>query len=111
MPDDVPPPPSRPTPHNVHALSDALSSFLDQAGISDRVDQANVVADWASIVGKQIGEVTAARSVTADGTLFVGVRTNAWMNELSMMEPELLRRLNSVPGRPPIRRIRYVLGV
>lgn len=110
-PDDEPPPaPRRPTPHGVHALGDALSSFLAKAGISTRVEQANAVTDWAAVAGPQIANVTSAKSVTADGTLFVAVRTNAWMSELSLMEPELLRKLNAVPGRAPIRRIRYVLG-
>ena len=101
----------RPTPRGVHAIGDALSSFLAQAGISERVDQASAVGDWATVVGPQIAGVTLARSVTHDGTLFVAVRTNGWMNELSLMEPELMRKLNGVSGRPPIRRIRYVLGV
>ena len=110
--EDAPPvAPSRPTPRGVHAIGDALSSFLVQAGISERVDQASAVGDWATVVGPQIAGVTLARSVTRDGTLFVAVRTNGWMNELSLMEPDLLRRLNGVTGRPPIKRIRYVLGV
>jgi predicted nucleic acid-binding Zn ribbon protein len=47
--------------------------------------------------------------ITADGTLFVAVRTNSWMTELSLMEPELLRALNAKEDRLPIRRIRWVL--
>jgi hypothetical protein len=32
------------------------------------------------------------------------------MNELSMLEPELLRSLNANRDRPPVRRIRWMLG-
>jgi predicted nucleic acid-binding Zn ribbon protein len=42
--------------------------------------------------------------------LFVQVTTNAWMNELSLLEPELLRSLNVKAGRIPVRRIRWLLG-
>ena len=49
------------------------------------------------------------KSISADGTLFVAVTTNAWMNELSLMEPELLRALNAKEGRVPVRRIRWLL--
>lgn len=108
---DPPPRPARPTPRGVHAVGDAVSSFLSQAGISARVDQASAVGDWASVAGPQIAAVTEARSVTQDGTLFIAVRSNGWMNELSLMEPELLRKLNAVPGRPPVVRLRYVLAV
>ena len=64
----------------------------------------------AELVGPQIAAVTAPQSITANGTLFVQVTTNAWMNELSLLEPELLRSLNAKAGRVPIRRIRWLLG-
>ena len=63
----------------------------------------------AALVGTQIAAVTEPQSITADGTLFVPVTTNAWMNELSLMEPELLRALNGKEGRAAIRRIRWLL--
>src|SRR5206468_5995747 len=56
--------------------------------------------------GKQISLVTKPISVTADGTLFVAVKTNAWMTELSLMEPQLLRALNAKSGRARVRKIR-----
>jgi len=98
------PSPKRPTP-----LGDVLASVLRQAGISDRVAQAAVVPEWESLVGAQIAAVTEPLSVAPDGTLFVAVATHAWMTELSLLEPELLRQLNAVPDRPPIARLRMVL--
>jgi len=47
--------------------------------------------------------------VTADGVLFVAVRTHAWMSELSLLEPELLASLNRNADRPPVRKIRWQL--
>ena len=60
-------------------------------------------------MGPQIAAVTEPTSITADGTMFVRVTTNAWMNELSLMEPELLRALNAKEGRAPVKRIRWLL--
>jgi len=37
------------------------------------------------------------------------VTTNAWMMELSLLEPELLRALNAKVGRAPVRKIRWLL--
>jgi predicted nucleic acid-binding Zn ribbon protein len=54
--------------------------------------------------------VTTPLLVTSDGTLFVAVTTHAWMTELSLMEPELLRALNAEPGRPPVRKLRWQLA-
>jgi predicted nucleic acid-binding Zn ribbon protein len=39
----------------------------------------------------------------------VSVKTNGWMTELSLMEPQLLRALNAKAGRARIRKIRLQL--
>jgi hypothetical protein len=73
------------------------------------IEQAQIVPEWTSLVGPQIAAVTTPQSIAADGTLFVAVTTNAWMMELSMMEPELLRAINAKEGRTPVRKIRWLL--
>ena len=88
-------------------LGDVVSSVLKNTGVADRVAQAGVIPDWPKLVGPQISRVTQPLSVTPQGTLFVAVTTNAWMTELSLMEPELLRRLNERTGRLQIKRIRF----
>ena len=91
------------------ALGDVLAGVLRDSGVAERVEQAGLIPEWPSLVGPQIASVTEPMSITADGTMFVSVTTNAWMNELSMMEPELLRALNAKPGRAPVKRIRWLL--
>ena len=71
--------------------------------------RASVVPEWEPLVGKQIAAVTKPISVTADGTLFIAVKTNAWMTELSLMEPQILRALNAKTGRTRVRKIRLQL--
>lgn len=88
------------------ALGDLLAGVLQNAGIADRVAQAQVVPEWAGLVGPTIAAVTEPLSVGPDGTLWVAVATHAWMTELSLMEPELLKALNAAADRPPVRRIR-----
>jgi len=90
-------------------IGSIVASWLGSSGLADRVDQAAVIPEWPRLVGPQIAAVTTPQSITANGTLFVRVTTNAWMNELSLLEPELLRSLNS-SDRVPIRRIRWVLA-
>ena len=91
------------------ALGDVLAGLLKNSGLAERVEQAGLIPEWPALVGAQIAAVTEPASITADGTMFVAVTTNAWMNELSLMEPELLRALNSKPGRTPVKRIRWLL--
>jgi predicted nucleic acid-binding Zn ribbon protein len=90
-------------------IAAAISRFLEQSGLKDRVDQATVVPEWPGLVGDQIAAVTEPLSVTPDGVLFVAVRTHAWMSELSLLEPELLASLNRRGDRPPVKKIRWQL--
>ncbi len=91
------------------ALGDVLSDLLESSGLAARVEQAAVLPDWAELVGAQIAAVTEPRSIGANGTLWVSVATHGWMTELSLLEPQLLARLNERPLRSPIRRIRWQL--
>ncbi len=90
-------------------IGDVLAGVLKDTGLAARVEQAGIIPEWSALVGAQISAVTQPMSISADGTLFVTVTTNAWMNELSLMEPELLRALNAKDGRVPVRRIRWLL--
>ena len=90
-------------------LAEALASYLKQSGFSKRLQQAGIVEQWSELVGPQIARVTQPLSVTQDGLLFVAVTTHGWMAELSMLEPELLRKLNTKPDRKPVTRIRWML--
>lgn len=90
-------------------IANVVGSFLKDAKLAERVEAAQVVPEWESLVGKQIATVTKPISVTPDGTLFVSVKTNAWMTELSLMEPQILRALNAKAGRSRIRKIRLQL--
>ena len=90
-------------------LADALASYLRQSGFSKRLQQAGIVEQWAELVGPQIAAVTAPESVTPDGMLRVRVATAAWANELSLMPPRILARLNA--GRTGrVKEIRWVPG-
>ena len=90
-------------------IREVLQGFLRARGLDARVERAQVLVEWRSLVGPQIASVTMPRLVTEDGTLFVGVKTHGWMSELSMMEHSLLAKINVRAGRDPIRRIRWEL--
>jgi predicted nucleic acid-binding Zn ribbon protein len=92
------------------AIGDIVASWLGESGLAARVEQAGIIPEWSSLVGPQIAAVTSPQSISANGTLFVHVTTNAWMNELSLLEPELLRSLNADGKRTPVKRIRWLIA-
>lgn len=84
-------------------LREALDKYFERHGIKGRIRQASVVPEWCELVGPQIAEVTTPHEVLRDGTLVVSVKSAAWMHELQMMSPEILRQLGARGKR--IRRI------
>ena len=90
-------------------VANVVADFLARSGLAERVEQAGIIPEWPRLVGEQLAAVTDPQSISANGTLFVAVTTNAWMNELSLLEPELLRSLNTKSERAPIKRIRWLL--
>lgn len=88
-------------------IGDAVSAWLARTGIGSRVAQAAIIVEWPKLVGEQIASVTEAESITPDGLLRVRVATAAWANELSLMTPQIIARLNA--GRQGrIRGIRWI---
>lgn len=90
-------------------INEAIARFLTDAGIAERVEQARVIPEWAELVGSDIARVAEPQAVTADGTLFVAVKSHGWMSELSLMEPQIIAALNRDASRRPIRRIHWRL--
>jgi predicted nucleic acid-binding Zn ribbon protein len=90
-------------------VAEALSVYLRKSGLRDRVEQGEVVGQWPALVGPKIAAVTEPLHVTADGVLFVAVKSNAWMSELSLLEPELLRAVNGRGRARPVSKIRFRL--
>jgi len=91
------------------SIGDAVKTYLKSSGLEARVDQASVIPNWKTLVGSQIAAVTEPLLVNSVGTLLVGVKTSAWMNELSLMEPQLLRNINKARPNSPIKKIRFRL--
>ena len=90
-------------------IGDAIKSYTAGAGLARRIDLAQVVEEWPKLVGPQIAAVTRADSVTPDGILRVRVVSAAWANELSLMMPKIMAKLNA-GRRGRIRELRYITG-
>lgn len=67
---------------------------------------AQVMADWAAIVGPALSAVTQPLRLT-QGTLTIACAGPVAM-ELQHLAPELLRRINGALGKPAVERLRFV---
>jgi predicted nucleic acid-binding Zn ribbon protein len=91
-------------------VSEVLAGYLKSAGLAERIEQAAVVTDWPQLVGRDIAKVAVAESITRDGTLFVRVNSSAWRQELSLMTPEIMARINAGRTQGRIEKIRWLVG-
>jgi len=90
-------------------IGDALSEMLAGSPLGARIARAEVLRHWAGAVGPQIAAVTHARAIAESGALTVSVKTNAWLQELSMMERSLIAKVNKSAGKDIVRKIRWEL--
>jgi predicted nucleic acid-binding Zn ribbon protein len=88
-------------------IGQMIGSMFTRLGIAEKVERASVVAEWEDLVGSHIARV--ARPVRVQGdTLFVEVESASWRMELSMMRPQLMRKLNAGKRQGRIERIVFV---
>ena len=90
-------------------IGQIIDGWLAKSGFAKRLDVSQVVERWAETVGPQIAAATRAEAVNADGTLWVRVASSAWANELSLMAPRILAKLNQ-DRRGQIKEIRWLTG-
>ncbi|MBA3455171.1 MAG: DUF721 domain-containing protein [Deltaproteobacteria bacterium] len=77
----------------------AVASALNFHGISDEIRGQRVLTEWAELVGPKIAQRTRPDGVT-DRVLWVEVATSAWLHELNLLKPQLLKGLNERLGEP-----------
>jgi hypothetical protein len=96
--------PSRPV-----RLSSLLEQTLARIGLDRRLDDYRVWQAWDEVVGRTISRN--AQPVRLDGTrLVVTVRSSTWLQELSLLQRELIARLNEWMGREVVRELFFVVG-
>jgi hypothetical protein len=86
-----------------------LGQTLARFGLDRRLDDYRVWQAWDEVVGLTISRN--AQPVRLDGPrLIVTVRSSTWLQELSLLQRELVRRLNEWMGRDVVHEIFFVVG-
>ena len=95
---------SRPT-----RLSSLLEQTLSRFGLDRRLDDYRVWQAWDEVVGRTISRN--AQPVRLDGTrLVVSVKSSTWLHELSLLQMELIVRINEWMQREVVRELFFVVG-
>jgi predicted nucleic acid-binding Zn ribbon protein len=80
-----------------------------QASLAPATLLAEVQRVWPAVVGEAIAREAAPVSERG-GTVTVACRAAVWAQELDLMAPLLLSRMNAALGREAVRRLRCVTG-
>jgi hypothetical protein len=90
-------------------LSALLEHALARIGLDRRLDDYRVWQAWDEVVGRTISRN--AQPVRLDGTrLIVTVRSSTWLQELSLLQRELITRINQWMQREVVRELFFVVG-
>jgi predicted nucleic acid-binding Zn ribbon protein len=86
---------------DVLPAADAIAAALQLHGITDEIRANRVLTEWSDLVGPKIAQRTRPDGVF-ERLLWVEVATSAWMHELNMLRPQLLKGLLERLGEPTL---------
>lgn len=95
--------------HRLQAIKSILENIVPNINGAPPLAYFHIRELWKETVGVHIARKTSADGIR-NGVLFVNVETSVWMQELTFMKPEILRRLNEALSAPGIKDIRFRLG-
>jgi len=72
---------------------------LDRYGLTDEIRAGRLLTEWSDLVGPKIAQRTRPDGVY-ERTLWIEVVTSAWMHELNLLRPQLVRGLLERLGEP-----------
>lgn len=97
------------SPRHPARLSALLERALARFNLDRRLDDYRVWQAWDEVVGRTISRN--AQPVRLDGSrLIVAVRSSTWLQELSLLQRELVTRLNEWMQREVVRELFFVVG-
>ena len=88
------------------SIGDVLRSFLEEAELSERIDELKAADLWPRVAGHPIAAECSKPSVK-NGLMCIGVKNAALRNELHMCRSRLISLINEELGKQVIREIRF----
>ena len=90
-------------------LSNTLGSLLKARGLGSRLDEYRVFGQWEKSVGPVIAR-HARPQIVRGKKLTLIVDSPAWMQQLSLLKPQIIEKVNMKLGRETIKDITLRLG-
>ena len=85
-------------------LAEAIKDFVNEMGLTERLDETSLIASWKDVVGKAISSRT-SKIYIKDHVLYVHLNSSVVRNELFMLKDSLKNKLNEKAGKALIKDI------
>ncbi len=86
------------------SLSEAITDYIKEMNLGEKLNEASVINSWEEIVGKAISSRT-SRIYIKDHVLYVHLRSSVVRNELLMLRQALKEKINAKVGAEVIKDI------
>jgi predicted nucleic acid-binding Zn ribbon protein len=90
------------------SAGDALQRLLERLGLDRQLRTYRALMHWDAVVGVHLAQVARPLRVDAD-TLWVAVKSHAWVQELTFHKRTILQRLNAHIGEERFREVRFTV--
>lgn len=92
---------------NEASLGDAISAWLEGAGLDVRAAAHKILQDWPNVVGPAVAAQAQPLEIRG-GVLYLRVPAPAWKQELNLRSPEIVAAVNRAAGREICSAVRIV---
>lgn len=93
--------------NNFEKIGKTIEKILINYGIDKKVKESEIIVFWEEVTGKKIAEKTTPLKVI-DGKLFIKVSNPSWRNELMLVRPKIIKKINSRIGSQILKEIIFV---
>ncbi len=87
-----------------------LKRLTSRMGIDTRLEMEKAVVLWGEVVGARVARRAKAEAVRG-GILFVRVANSTWLQELSLLKEEIIKKLNALLGGDIVKDIVFRVGM
>lgn len=93
----------------LQSVGEVIESVIARLGIKRRLKRAQIIEEWAKIVGDKIAKETRAERMRGS-VLFVSTSSPVWAQELEFMKREILEKIREELGKGVVTDIRFRTG-
>jgi hypothetical protein len=87
-------------------IGGTVLGILENLGLNDAKKCAMIISHWDTIAGEGLTNLAKPESFRY-GTLHLSVSNHSWAQELQLMKPQFIQKVNGILGKEAVKDIRF----